>query len=154
MPPKSRPFDWKGWGSAPQHGFLGSSFKKRPTPAQLLATKERQRQYEAQQVLQKQEHERWDADEVNLRKNRNQVPRQMWSESLSQFRTATANWMTMHGVLPEEERRLREQEDKHLKGHQGGPMDAHVRVHFDDQVAGIDKYKGAHMKRGYGGYKR
>lgn len=77
----------------------------------------------------------------------------MWSESDYQYRMLLGTWRVAN-TMPADEKLFRALERKYLTGPIGGPMDAHKRVGFEDQLAGIDKYKGPHQQRGYRGYKK
>jgi hypothetical protein len=131
--------------NAPQQGqaFIGRYFPRQnvlPRPV----IRPQQQQLTALQIR-KQE---WDESEAINRRNEHWPPLKMWSETPAQYRTALTNWRLIN-TQSKDEKLFRKLEERYLTAEPGGQMDAHMRVHFDDQVKGIEKYKGPHQQRGW-----
>ena len=138
------PGKWDYTTKQPAQTFLGRYFARQQS-SRPPVTKLQQRQLQA---LQDQEEKNaQDEHESLMRQTQGYAPRKMWSETPYQYRMLLNTWRAVH-IGSAEDKLFRALEQKYLTGPIGGPMDAHARVSFEDNLERIDKKPSARAYRG------
>lgn len=126
------------WDYTPRQAaqtFLGRYYQPLPSSRRPV-TKSQQKQLQA--LLDQEAKDAHDEHESLMRKTQGYAPRKMWSETPYQYRMLLNTWHVSHRSSAED-KLFRALEEKYCTGPIGGPMDAHTRGRFEDQLDRIEK---------------